>query len=108
MFFNTGTDGITRDENGEVVRDARGNIRGGAFVRYRKGVAEDDLMHWEDFNFRQWGSSEKHRNNRMLYKGKLFKGGNGYDAMEADMNFYFSNSRSPKRTKNIFGDRRGT
>lgn len=94
----------------DIQRDKHGNIVGGEFSRYRKAAGngvegEGDKMRWSDFNIRAWG--KKNENKRELFSGDILKGGNNYASMEADMNFYFETSSSPKRIKRIFGSIRG-
>ena len=88
MFNTKGSDGITRDEYGEVVKDANGNSVGGAFKRYRKGVSDDSMLHLKDLDVFSLADKDK----RKLREGQIFKGGNNYDAMEANMNHFFKGS----------------
>lgn len=58
MFMHTDADGITRDENGEIVRDKHGNIVGGAFKRYQKGLQNDHTFMGRDNNVGNYGTNE--------------------------------------------------
>ena len=82
MFFQKDKDGITRDEYGEVVRDAKGNAKGGAFARYMRN-ASNPL-------FRDEGTGNQSKNG-------------GYTLTKSDMGFFFGGSGSGRSKRGIFG-----
>ena len=89
MFFHKDKNGITRDEYGEVVRDAQGNIRGGAFERYMKNSQKSIF----DSIDNDTGNQSKNRH---------------YAETKSDMEFFFGSSKSRRVKNTIFGGYRGT
>ena len=82
MFMHKGKDGIIRDEYGEVVRDAKGASRGGAFARYMRESNSSWMF--------AGGESANQGKNRWVGKTKQ------------DMSYFFGNTSSGRSKGGMF------